>query len=329
MQYDFITLGGATEDITVYTSEGILIDNPDDILRQKLLAFEFGAKLKVDKAYSTFGGGAANAAVCLARLKFRVAALVRIGNDERGKRILANFKNHQVDTSLVQIDKTESTGFSFLLVGPGNEHVVFSNRAANTKLVISEKERQALAKTKWIYMTSLSGKWKEVLKNVFSLTGPKVAWNPGHIQLHSGVEAIGRFLKKTAILIVNKDEAIELVVSDLEYRGKSHQFLNNVKNLLAILKSWGPEIVVVTNGQEGADAYDGKKFFHQDILKERKRVDTTGVGDAFGSTFVAGLEFFDGDIARAMYLGVKNTASVIGEQGAQNGLLNKKEILND
>jgi sugar/nucleoside kinase (ribokinase family) len=327
MQYDFITIGGATEDITIYTSEGILIDNPDDILRQKLLAFEFGAKLKVDKAYSTFGGGAANAAVCLSYLKFKVAALVRIGNDERGKKILANFKKYGVDTSLVQIDKTEGTGFSFLLVGPGNEHVVFSNRAANTKLVISEKEKEALEGSKWIYMTSLSGKWKEVLKNIFSVSGPKVAWNPGHIQLHGGVEAIGRFLKKTAVLVANKDEAIELVVSDLEYRGKSHQFLNNVKNLLAILKSWGPEIVVVTSGQEGADAYDGKKFFHQDILKERKRVDTTGVGDAFGSTFVAGLEFFDGDIARAMYLGVKNTASVIGEHGAQNGLLNRREIL--
>jgi len=64
----------------------------------------------------------------------------------------------------------------------------------------------------------------------------------------------------------------------------------------------------------------------QNILKEKKRVDTTGVGDAFGSSFVAGLELYKGNIQKAMHLGVKNTASVVSQQGAQNGLLNKKDI---
>jgi len=80
-------------------------------------------------------------------------------------------------------------------------------------------------------------------------------------------------------------------------------------------------------GKNGADAYDGRIFYHQDILHERRRMDTTGVGDAFGSTLVAGLELFNGDIAKAMYLSVKNTASVISEQGAQNGLLTKRGVM--
>jgi len=41
MKYDIITIGGATEDITFYTKEGVLIDNKKDVLRQKLLAFEY------------------------------------------------------------------------------------------------------------------------------------------------------------------------------------------------------------------------------------------------------------------------------------------------
>ncbi len=154
----------------------------------------------------------------------------------------------------------------------------------------------------------------------------KVAWNPGHIQLHEGIETIGRYLKKAAVVIVNKDEAIELVVSDLKYRGQSHEFLNDVKNLLTIIKGWGPRIVIVTSGPDGADAYDGRDFYRQPAIKEKKRIDTTGVGDAFGSSFVAGLMLYKGDIAKAMYLASRNTASVIGEQGAQNGLLKKKEL---
>ena len=86
--------------------------------------------------------------------------------------------------------------------------------------------------------------------------------------------------------------------------------------------------MVITSGKEGADAYDGRNFYHQDVMKEQKRVDTTGVGDAFGSSFIAGLILYEGDIKKAMYLGVKNTASVVSEQGAQNGLLAKKDIAN-
>ncbi|MBI5906973.1 MAG: translation initiation factor IF-3 [Burkholderiales bacterium] len=97
-----------------------MIDNPVDILKQKLLAFEYGAKIKIDRSYSNFGGGAANAAVGLSHLGFKAAALVSVGKDARGGAIIDNFKKHKVDISLVQRQKAE-TGFSFILTGPDNE----------------------------------------------------------------------------------------------------------------------------------------------------------------------------------------------------------------
>ena len=321
MKYDIITIGGATEDIIFYTIEGVLIDNKKDILRQKLLAFEYGAKIKIDKAHSSFGGGAANTAVSFSRLGFNAACIIAVGNDNRGKRILANLKKQRVDVKMAQTIKNKETGFSFLLVGPNNEHIVFSNRAANNQLRIKNYELRILKKTKWIYLTSLSGKWQEVLKEIFSVKKAKIAWNPGHVQLKAGTKKIGKFLKNTSVLFVNKDEAIELVKFDAKYKNKNNKYLNNIKNLLKLLKAMRPEIVVITSGKNGADAYDGENFYHQDILKEKKRVDTTGVGDAFSSSFIAGLELYNGDIQPAMKLGAKNTASVIGQQGAQNGLI--------
>ncbi len=323
MKYDVVTIGGATEDITFYTAEGTLIANRKDILRQKMLAFEYGTKIKIDNSHSTFGGGAANAAVCLSKLGFRVAALVAVGSDIRGGEILNNLKNNGVDIRLAQRKKNIESGFSFLLVGNDNEHIVFSNRAANSELRIGNYELRALKNTKWIYMTSLSGEWDEVLKKVFSVKNVKIAWNPGHIQLDSGYNAIGKYLKSTEVLIVNKDEAIELVVSRKLYKKKSFAFLNKIENLIKIIHSWGPKTVVVTNGKYGALAYDGDKLYRQPVIKEKKRVDTTGVGDAFGSSFVAGLELYNGDIGKAMRLAARNSASVISKQGAQNGLLSK------
>ncbi len=141
------------------------------------------------------------------------------------------------------------------------------------------------------------------------------------------LKVIGKYLKKTTMLSVNKDEALELVVTNPRYKNKDNRWLNNVRNLLKAIQECGVKIVVITKGKYGADAYNGEKFYHQDILRERRRMDTTGVGDAFGSTFVAGLELYNGDIAKAMYMSAKNTASVISEQGAQNGLLTSRTIL--
>ena len=319
MKYDIITIGGATEDITFYTKEGILVDNKKDVLRQNLLAFEYGAKIKIDKAHSSFGGGATNVAVSFSNLGLESSCLCAVGSDLRGKSILANLKKYNIDIALAQKIKNFETGFSFLLVGQNNEHIVFSNRAANNELEIKDNKLKILKKAEWIYLTSLSGKWQTVLKKVFSLEKTKIAWNPGYIQIKAGFNILKPFLKKTKVLILNKDEAIELVLS--KEKNANNNYLNNIKNLLKSLKDTGSEIVLITNGKYGADAYDGLNFYHQDILKEKKRIDTTGVGDAFGSSFVAGLKLYKGDIKKSILLGAKNSASVIAEQGAQNGLI--------
>ena len=326
MKYDFITIGGATEDITFYTNEGALINNKKDLTRQKLLAFEYGAKVKVDKSFSGFGGGAANAAVSLSNFGFKAACLCAIGGDSRGQRILNNFQKRGVDITLAQKAKNTETGFSFLLVGPANEHIVFSNRAANDELTINNFSAEVLGQSEWIYLTSLSGKWKDNLEKIFSVKNEKIAWNPGHRQILTGMQVIGKYFKKTTCLIVNKDEAIELVMSLKKYKTKNSAFLSKVKNLLLVLSSYGPKIVVITCGRHGADAISEGKIYHQPIIKEKRRADTTGVGDAFGSAFVAGLELYKQDIKKSLLLASKNAASVVSIPGAQNGLLSRRDI---
>ena len=101
----------------------------------------------------------------------------------------------------------------------------------------------------------------------------------------------------------------------------------NNNNLLELIKSYGPKIVVITDGSRGASFYDGTSFYHQKIVKEKKHLDTTGIGDVFNSTFSAGLLFYKGDIVKAARLASRNAASKISHLGAQNGLLSKKELM--
>ena len=49
-----------------------------------------------------------------------------------------------------------------------------------------------------------------------------------------------------------------------------------------------PGIVAVTSGPDGATVSDGNYIYHAGTFRETKLVDRTGVGDAFGSGFVAG-----------------------------------------
>ncbi len=318
---DIITIGSATEDIFFYTDEGVFVDNKKDILRQKLLAFEFGAKLKVDKSYALMGGGAVNAAVSFARLGFRVATIAAVGSDIRGKHLMENMKAERIGTAFLQVIKGGTTRFSFVLVGRGNEHIIFTYEGVNSQLVIRHSDAMEMKKTKWIYLASMSGQWKNDLKMIFSVKGPKIAWNPGHIQYQAGIKALKPFLATVDVLTMNKDEAIELVVSDKKYSNSASKFLNNASNLIKVIKGYGPGVVVITLGEKGSFAYDGEKFYRQDIIRAKSNNDTTGVGDAFGSTFVAGLELTGGNIAKALELAARNASSVVSHLGAQQGLM--------
>ncbi len=318
-KYDFVAVGGATQDISFFTDAGIVLDNRHDILRQKLLAFEQGAKIGIDKFHYTYGGGAANAAVNLANFGFRTVCIAALGDDAPGQDIRRNLKGRGVSLAGLKLIKGQDSGFSFILISPGGERIIFSQRGANTHLRLASAELAVLGQARQAYIASLSGDWLAVLKKAFSVPGLEISWNPGAAQYAAGLKRLAPFIRRTKVFALNQDEATELVLSSRP--GLGRPWLNRVDNLLREIKSFGPQIALITMGAKGVAAYDGRKIYRHAILKEKKRLDTTGVGDIFNSSFVAGLALYNGNISQALNLGLKNTASKIGHLGAQNGLI--------
>lgn len=327
MKYNFITIGGATRDVAFFTDKGLLLDNTENPLRQKLLAFEYGAKIRIDKFVNLFGGGATNAAVNLAGLGFKTAALVEVGADENGRSILKNIKQRGVISDLVSVNSKIDSGSSFILITKSGERIIFTTRGANDFLTLSPKCLKAIDNAENIYIASLSGSWLKDLKQIFSRGHRKIFWNPGAMQYDKGVKVLSPFFKKTYCLMLNREEALSLILSDPTNSKRSPLFFEDIKNLLLILKSYGPEIVVITDGKNGANFFDGVKFHHQKVQPEKKHVDTTGIGDCYNSTFAAGLLIYQGDIRKAAILASKNSAHKIAYLGAQNGLLTKKDLI--
>lgn len=320
MKYDFITIGGSVIDETFKTDEGDFVDNPRNILKSQLIGFEYGAKISIFDYHPYFGGGAANAAVSLSRLGYRTAILTKIGNDDRGRNILENLKKEKVSTKLVRVSRELATGFSFVVVTKEGEKIAFTHRGANNALEINSFEKKALDQAKWLYVASLSGQWEQVLDKVFSVVGARFVWNPGNIQIEAGLKKISKYLKKTDVFILNKSEAVKLAVYSGKMSVKNKASLKKIEILLKMINALGPSLSVITCGEEGAYAYDGKKIYFQKSVKVNKVADTTGVGDAFSSALVAGLEYYDYNIQKAMRLGIRNAAYILRKPGAQNGL---------
>jgi ribokinase len=311
-QFDLITVGGATVDLSFYSQEGELVST-GNITKQKLLAFEYGAKVVADKIYTTCGGGAANVAVSASRLGLKSSALVRIGNDDNGKVIFKNFKENKVDTSLIKIDKNENSAFSMVLTidNASKEHIAFIYRGANTNLSAKDIDVSKL-NTDWLYVTSLSKtNWTGIMEKLVSAK-KRIVWNPGNEQLNE-MTKLKKFLPAVDILIINRDEALEF------------RKLKDTKGLMKYIFSLGlKKLVVVTDGASGAYAYDGKKYYFIKS-KKAKPLNTLGVGDAFGSSLTSAL-IYDKSIKEALEWGITNSASVLTKIGAQTGLLVKSKI---
>lgn len=311
-KFDIVSIGGATSDFMFYSGEGELIST-SNLTKQKLLAFEYGAKIIADKLYPTYGGGAANTSVSFSHLGLKSAIIAKVGLDDEGRKVVENLKKKGVDTSLVKYDKNNATAFSMILTVKGveNEHIIFAHRGASDILSAKDLALDKI-KTDWFYISSLPKiGWEGIMDSVIKKTNSKIAWNPGSAQLKR-ISRMTKYLSKVELLMLNKDEALEF------------KKLKNIKGLIKHIKDLGPEVVVITDGANGAYAYDGKTYYFMKALKV-KSADTVGIGDAFSSAFTSAL-VYGNNIKTALKWGVNNSASVVKKIGAQNGLLSKRQI---
>ncbi len=317
-RFDVITIGGATEDLIAMVDDYVMINNATDPLRTKLVAFEYGAKIGITDLHSGFGGGAINSALAFTRLGKKVAVHACLGEDERGDRILQNLLKHKIDTRFT-LRHAGASGLSTIVKTAANDHVIFTYRGANDYLEIHSSLLRAMQKAKRVYVSSLTGPWRNALKKIMD-SKANIAWNPGRVQLSAGYSVLKQFLEKTEILILNKDEATQLYVSQQGIKKGNY----SIQQLLRALTKYGPRIVVITNAGKGASAMSNKTIYNQKSLSS-KVVDTTGVGDAFAATFVASFDMHH-DISRALLVAAKNAASVLTKAGPHHGLKTAAEL---
>ncbi|NQV08499.1 carbohydrate kinase family protein [Candidatus Woesearchaeota archaeon] len=310
--YDVITVGSSVIDVFADTdSELIRIQTKTS--KEDLIAYPAGDKILIKSLNFTTGGGGTNTAVSLKNLGFKVAYLGKVGNDNNGKRILDLLKKDKID--FIGSRGKEMSGYSIVLDSIAHDRTILVYKGCNDNLKFSEINKKKL-KTKWFYFSSMlkeSFKTLEKLADYAEKNNIKIAFNPSSYLAEKGKNYLKKVLSKTDILILNDEEAGYVV-------GKE-----SVNDCLKDLHKLGPNIVVITQGKKGASAFDGKNFYSIKSHKI-KVVESTGAGDAFASSFLAGI-IKKNDIKFALKLGLANSESVITHHGAKHKLLSWKEGL--
>jgi sugar/nucleoside kinase (ribokinase family) len=324
-----LCIGSISLDLFFPTDEGIIIETPDDITSQKKLAFELGGKILAPELHTAIGGVAANVSQGLAKLGIQAASYSCIGDDSNGEFCLKALKKNGVQTKYVESLPDAKTDLSAIIVLiPTGERTIIHNRDANKKLLVQSKDLIA----PWVFISALNGDWQKNIETVLHAqkysSGKKfqIAFNPGQHNIKEESGLIFQVIRSADFLVLNKDEAIELVLSrDPDCEASS---LENEVYLLKTLYQAGAKIIALTDGIRGAWVYNGSDFWFLQTPKSTKVVETTGAGDAFTSGFFGAL-LLGKPIDECLRFGMANSQAVIQDYGGSAMLRTRAEIEND
>lgn len=327
--YDLICVGDTTLDTFLKVHDAAV--HCDLKSKSCELCFKYGEKIAVDELRQNPGGNSANVAVGTATLGVKTALYAIIGDDDVGQKVKRMIAEREVDTKYLSINKGRETNYSTIISFKGERTILEMKYPA--RLTFS-----AFPKTKWVYLSSIKQDPKSVYGSLITLKkkqGLKIAFNPGIYQLSHKSNDLLKFLPFVDVLIVNKEEA-EIIVHKVECRKlkvvrntkvvlRRAQDDKSIHYPLSTIHSATGGLVFITDGPNGAYAFNGNHFIHCKTFPVTNVVDRTGAGDAFSSGIMAGL-VYETPFPDLIRWGMTNSAAVLREIGPQNGLLDILKI---
>ncbi len=313
---DFLSIGDVVVDAFIELADArVHCDINDD---NCTISMRFGDKIPYKNLKVIAGvGNAPNASVSASRLGLSSGLVTHVGDDQHGKDCMDSLRKNHVDTSLIQIQKGFDTNYHFVLSFDAERTILIKHAEFNYDFPSIMKNIPA---PRWIYFSSVApnslhyheqiGDYLQTHQDV------KFAFQPGTFQLNLGVEKLKNIYQRTEVFFCNKEESQKILSSS------SDDFVELLKGIYAL----GPKIVCITDGPEGAYAYDGKDaWFHRIYPDPKPPVERTGAGDSFSSTFTSALAY-GLSVPEALSWGPINSMNVVQYIGAQEGLLRRGEL---
>lgn len=331
--FDVVTIGSATKDAFIETDGANIVSVAKKDKNSAFMAYPYGSKIEINNFNIAIGGGAVNTACNFAGLGMKTATIVKVGEDSTGKDIVKMLEKRGISTNAVVFDEDENTGFSVILLSFQGDRTVLAHRGPNATISKKDIDFDLIKGSKWLYIAPLNGESTEVLDKIAEFAEKNdvnMAINVGTSSIKRGEKYLDKILKTAEVVVMNSEEASMLTKIEVRPDSTTEKFSEckihpDIIKMLKHLKSTHAKIVVITDGGNGAYAYDGKMFYQCGEFPA-KVVSTLGAGDAFASTFVSVLHQSDWDIEKSLKYAAINAASVVGKFNAQDGQLSMEEI---
>ena len=331
---DIVTIGSATMDVFVECDDAGVVSVRLKDRSADFMSYPYGSKMEITGFATQVGGGGVNTAVNFDNLGYDTSAIFKVGDDIYSQGLFDFFKTKGVKLDSVIQNKSETTGFSIILVSFEGDRTVLAHRGANAHIKKSEIDFDAIKNAKLLYIAPLNGESNRVLDDIVKFAKENDTWvcfNAGSTGIKKGFNYLKKILELADIVVMNKEEAsmatginLRQDTKDVKY---SEQLIHpDLKEMFKKLKVSSYQVIVITDGKNGAYAYDGKKHYYCPCFKGTV-TSTLGAGDAFASTFCAGMQKFNRDISKALIAGSINSAGVVSTFGATEGLLTFDEII--
>lgn len=328
-----LTIGSATMDVFVECDEANIVSVCSKTKNSDFMSYPYGSKIDISNFSSNVGGGGVNTACNFANLGLDTSAIFKIGQDIYSDGILDSFKNRNVNLKYIIQNKETSTGFSIILVSFQGDRTVLAHRGANSLIQKEDIDFKAIEEADLLYIAPLNGESNKVLEPIVEHAhnnNVKICFNAGTTSIKRGFEHIRKILESAHIVVMNKEEATMTTGIQVRPDTKNEKFSHDVihkdiKKMLTTMKVMDYQIIVITDGGHGSYAYDGEKFYFCPVFPS-EIVSTLGAGDAFASTFCAALSKTHKDIGTSLMYASVNSAGVVSEFGATEGLLTFEQI---
>ena len=299
------------------------------------------------------GGMAATAAVAVARLGGAAGFVGKVGDDPAGDFILEDFRRYGVDVSGVVVEPGATSHVTIVLVDAGSGARSFlGQRGSLRPLQPQEVDRDYVTAGRILHVSDAdpaalqAARWARAAGREVSFDGTH--FYPATLELLPLLDYLivsrffatelvayraGRGLTRAARMFADPPAVADAGAgapppAPLDPPGGAEPDLRGpaLLDAAATMRSLGPPVVVVTEGEHGCWCAAPEGTFHVPAFPAPAVVDTTGAGDVFHGAFLYARARGDG-VRPALRLAAAAAALKCGALGGRAGIPTREEAL--
>ena len=303
-------IGNAIVDVICKVDENFIIENNLTKGTMKLIfdVNEFTkllTGLKIEKTVS--GGSVANSMVGISQLGNEVGFIGKVSNDEFGCKYEEGLKKENVKYFYSKKNEELSTGTCLILVTPDSERTMCTFLGIAGKINENDIGSEVIKQSEIIFLEGYlwdEGEPKKAFEKAINIA-KKSAMSLSDqfcVERHK-TQFLSLVKNKLDIVFANEQEITSLIDAK-----NFDEVINFSKQL--------DKLMIITRGEKGAIAINGKNIYESGIQKNLKILDLTGAGDLFAAGFLHGyIKNFT--LNECLAKGTEMSARIIQQIGAR------------